>query len=728
MAQFWILYQNSPLRFYIEKTMLMKTTVFTPSLRPPKTAKKPATTQYGNRLLKDDYSWLRSENWQSVMLDPAELPEEIRTHLEAENNYCNSAMADTTDLQQMLVREMRGRIQDEDGEVPMEDGAFAYFNTYRPGCEHPLYARRAILDDGSLSHTVEPLLDAEALAGASEYFDLGATAHSPDHGLLAYAIDRQGSEYYDIRIKDLSSGEDLPTRISSAASDMVWSADGSALFWVWRDENNRPREVRCHQLGTSSKTDECIYREEDTGFFLNLSQTSDRRFILIEANDHTTSEVWFLDASEPAQPCRCIARRKQDIEYHVDHGGGNFYILTNADGAEDFKIIMTPNTAPSPKHWLDLVPPKAGVRRLELRMFKNHLVRLERENALPSIVIHTLSDGTEYSVPMTGDAYALGLSPLMDFDTIRMRYGVSSPASPAQIYDFDMASKQQVLRKTEIIPSGHDPDAYCVERLSVESYDGAQVPVSLVYKKDVLRDGSAPVLLYGYGAYGITIPAAFSAKRLSLLDRGFIYAIAHVRGGEAKGHAWYTAAKGKNKPNTFHDYIAVAHQLIAQNYTAKGRIIAMGGSAGGLLVGAVMNMAPELFSGAIAAVPFVDVLNTMCDETLPLTPPEWPEWGNPLLSDKDFASIAAYSPYDNIKPLAYPPILATAGLTDPRVTYWEPAKWVAKLRDCAPNAGPYFLHTEMQAGHGGATGRYESLKTTALEYAFAIKAAGLPLS
>jgi oligopeptidase B len=708
--------------------MPLNPTVFTPSLRPPKTAKKPATTRYGNRLLKDDYAWLRSENWQSVMLDPAVLPEEIRALLVAENDYCNSAMADTSALQETLVREMRGRMQDEDDEVPMEDGAFAYFNTYRPGCEHPLYARRAILGDGRLSDTVESLLDAEALAGASEYFYLGAIAHSPDHRLLAYAIDRQGSEYYDIRIKDLSSGEDLPTCISSAASDMVWSADSKSLFWIWRDEHNRPKEVRRHQLHAPTKTDQCIYREEDTGFFLNLSQTSDRRFILIEANDHTTSEVWFLDASEPGQPCRRIAKRKQGIEYHVDHGGQNFYILTNADKAEDFKIVTAPNTAPSPEHWLDLVPAKAGIRRLELRMFKNHLLRLERENALPRIVIHALFDGTEYSVPVTGDAYALGLSHLMDFDTPRMRYCISSPASPAQIYDFDMASKQQVLRKTEIIPSGHNPDAYCVERLSVESNDGAQVPVSLVYKKGVPLDGSAPVLLYGYGAYGITIPAAFSAKRLSLLDRGFIYAIAHVRGGEAKGHAWYTAAKGKNKPNTFHDYIAVARQLIAQNYTAKGRIIAMGGSAGGLLVGAVMNMAPELFRGAIAAVPFVDVLNTMCDETLPLTPPEWPEWGNPLLSDEDFASIAAYSPYDNISPRPYPPILATAGLTDPRVTYWEPAKWVAKLRDTAPNAGPYFLHTEMQAGHGGATGRYESLKTTALEYAFAIKAAGLPLN
>jgi oligopeptidase B len=701
--------------------------VFSPLPDAPRAEKRPHIQVCGDHQIRDDYAWLRADNWREVMQDPQALPTDIRAHLLAENTYGDNALKDTKVLQSKLVEEMRARIREDDVDVPIEDGQYAYFYTYDQGSEHPLYARRAIKDDSTLSDQVEPVLDANALARNHDYFDLGAIAHSPDHRYVAYATDCQGSEFYDIRIRDIDSGKDLPDRIAFAASDLVWGSDSASLYWIWRDNNNRPKEVRHHRLGAHSDTDQRIYHEEDEGFFLSLSQTSDRRFMLIEANDHSTSEVHMLETLAPNAPLQCIAPRKNNLEYYVDHAGTDFYILTNADGAEDFKIITAPDTKPGRAHWRDLAPAKPGVRRLEHRLFRNHMVRLERVNALPRLIIRRLSDGVETEIAIKDQAYSLGLEPLLDFDTRRMRYSFSSLSQPEQIFDYDMEHHTQILRKTQDVPSGHDADAYCVKRLMAKAHDGEEIPVSLIYHKNTPIDGTAPLLLYGYGSYGITIPASFSIRRISLLDRGFVYAIAHIRGGEAKGHAWYKAAKGVHKPNTFHDFIAVARTLIANGYTTERKIIAMGGSAGGLLVGAVLNMAPELFGGAIAAVPFVDVLNTMCDETLPLTPPEWPEWGNPKEDEAAFAAIAAYSPYENIVARDYPPLLATAGLTDPRVTYWEPAKWVARLREMAPKAGPYLLKTEMQAGHGGLSGRFEGLKTTAMEYAFAIKAAGLPL-
>ena len=701
--------------------------VFSPSIAAPMAEKRPHVHSCGDHQIRDDYAWLRADNWREVMQAPQALPADIRAHLLAENAYCDDALQDTQALQKSLVAEMRARIREDDTDVPIEDGQYAYFYAFEPGSEHPLYARRILRKDGTLAEQIETVLDANALAKAHDYFDLGAVAHSPDHRFVAYATDCQGSEFYDIRIRDIKTGQDLPDHLISAASDLVWSADCASLYWIWRDENNRPKEVRRHRLGEDPGKDQCLYREEDEGFFLSLSQTSDRRYILVEANDHTTSEVHILDADMAEPVLQCIAPRESNLEYHVDHAGRDFYILTNADGAEDFKIVTAPQNHPGRENWQDLVPAKPGTRRLQHRLFKNHMVRLERVNALPQLIVRRLSDGLETRIAIKDEAYALGLEPLFDFDTTRMRFSFSSLAQPEQIFDYDMERHTRTLRKTQDIPSGHEADAYCVKRLMAKAHDGEDIPISLLYHKDTPIDGSTPLLLYGYGSYGITIPASFSIRRLSLVNRGFVYAIAHIRGGEAKGHAWYTAAKGIHKPNTFHDFISAARDLIARNYTCQGKIIAMGGSAGGLLVGAVLNMAPELFGGAIAAVPFVDVLNTMCDETLPLTPPEWPEWGNPKADKDAFAAIAAYSPYDNVAVRPYPPLLATAGLTDPRVTYWEPAKWVARLRDMAPEAGPYLLQTEMQAGHGGLSGRFEGLKTTALEYAFAIKAAGLSL-
>ncbi len=712
--------------------MAHSTSILWPEAQAPTAQRRAYTHQYGERTISDSYAWLRADNWRDVMRDPANLPDDIRQHLLAENDFCDAALADTLDLQKTLVGEMRGRMSEVETDVPMEDGTYAYFEHYREGEEHSVYARQLVGKDKLLSGTDgaiagQDILDVNALAKDHEYFDLGMVTHSPDHTHLAYSSDCQGSEYYDIRFKNLDTGALLPDQLHSASADIVWSADGQRLYWIWRDDNNRPREVRCHQIGKPHAESTLVYREEDEGFFLSLGQTSDRKFLIIQSNDHTTSEVRVLDTSTANPMPMLIAPRQPGLEYEIDHAGKQFYILTNADNAEDFKIVTAPDHAPERANWRDWIAPAIGVRRLEQRLFRDFHVRIERKNALARIIIRELKSNTEHEISFDGAAYALGLCPLLDFDTMRLRFVTSSPAQPQQVFDYHMGSKERTLRKTQEVPSGHDPSHYCVERIMAEAPDGEQVPISLVYHKDTKRDGSAPLLLYGYGAYGITIPAGFSSRRLSLIDRGFVYAIAHVRGGEAKGHAWYTAAKGINKPNTFHDFIAAAEALIAGQYTAKGRIIAMGGSAGGLLVGAVVNMAPELFGGIIAAVPFVDVLNTMCDESLPLTPPEWPEWGNPLLDATAFESIRGYSPYDNVTNAPYPPLLATAGLTDPRVTYWEPAKWVAQLRHRAPQAGPYLLKTEMQAGHAGASGRFEGLKMAALEYAFAVKTAALQL-
>ncbi len=693
----------------------------------PVAPRRPHTTRCGGHTITDDYAWLRAANWRQVLRDPSALSQDIRAHLLAENAYCKAALADTLDLQKSLTAEMRARMRENDAGVPAEDGAYAYFDLYREGCEYRAHARRKVLPDGTLAADTQIVLDANALAADHDYFALGALVHSPDHRYLAYAIDTQGSEFYEIRFRDMRTGEDLPDRIISATDDLEWAADSRTLYWVWRDDENRPRQVRRHVVGAAKQCHEPLYTEEDEGFFLGLNHTSDRRFILIEAHNHSTSEVRFMDSHDNEAAPVLIAPRQDGVEYHADHAGQAFYILTNADGAEDFKIVTAPDNAPERANWRGLIDAMPGVLRLQQRLFDGFHVRLERENALPRIIIRDLHSGQEHTITGEGAVYSLDLEPLYDFTTTRLRYATSSLARPKQIFDFDMVSRKAVLRKSEDVPSGHDPDAYCTARLFATAPDGAQVPVSLVHRKDVPLNGKAPLLLYGYGSYGITVEAAFSANRLSLLQRGFVYAIAHVRGGQAKGHAWYTQAKGAGKPKTFADYIAAGRTLIEKRYTSAGRIIVMGRSAGGLLAGAVMNQAPELFGGVIAGVPFVDVLNTMCDDSLPLTPPEWPEWGNPRQSEAAFQCIRSYSPYDNVHPAPYPPLLATAGLTDPRVTYWEPAKWVAKLRYCAPHGGPYLLDTEMHAGHGGAKGRFTALKTLAMEYAFAIKAAGLEL-
>lgn len=694
----------------------------TATIPSPPTAKIETTTQTHHGVtLRDDYAWLRATNWQEVMRKPDTLAADIRAYLEAENSYATAMMADTDALQATLFEEMKARLKEDDRQVPQPDGPFDYYPRYVKGGQYPQLCRvtrGGNPDDGSI------LLDGNAEAEGKTYWDLGDFAHSPDHRLLAYATDDKGSELYTIRVRDLESGENLADEIPDTRGGIEWAEGGKSFYYIRVDANHRPLFVYRHRLGTPTSDDVLVYEEKDIGFYVSVSATQSSRYILIDIHDHETSEVHLLDANDPEATPRLIAGRRKGHQYGVEHHGDNLIIVTNSGGAEDFRIVETPVAAPDERNWKERVPHKPGRLIIQVGVFANHMARLEREDSLPRIVVTRLSDGDEHEIAFAEEAYALGLSTGFEFETTRIRFTYSSMTTPAETYDYDMESRERTLRKRQEVPSGHNPNDYVTRRLLAPSHDGALVPVTLLYKKTTPLDGSAPVFLYGYGAYGIAMPASFSTGRFSLVDRGFIFAIAHIRGGKDKGYRWYSDGKMKAKTNTFRDFIAAGEHLVAEGLAKRGNIVANGGSAGGMLMGAVANMAPDLFRAIIADVPFVDVLNTMLDKDLPLTPPEWPEWGNPLTSAEEFEIIRSYSPYDNVEAKDYPHILAVAGLTDPRVTYWEPAKWIAKLRALNTSSNLVLLKTNMGAGHGGASGRFDSLKDVALNYAFALKVAG----
>lgn len=667
----------------------------------------------------DDYAWLRDENWQDVMRDPSKLDPDVRRYLEAENAYTARVMVDTEELQQALFAEMKGRIKEDDSSVPAPDGPYEYFTNYVKGGQHPRLCRTP---RGGGAH--ELLLDGDALAEGKAYHSLGALAWSDDHTKLAYAFDDTGSEFYTVKIRDLTAGADLADAVPDTEGQPVWAADQTSFYYVRVDEQRRPLQVFRHVLGTSAEADELIYVESNAGFFTRVAQSQDKRFIIIGAGDHDTSETFLMDSAQPERGLRVVSPREVNHDYSVDHHDGRLIILTNADGAEDYKIVETPVLTPNRNNWRDLVPHKAGRLIIDMTCFQDFLVRLEREDGLPRIVIREWASGKEHEIAFAEEAYALGMSESYEFDTEILRFTYSSMTTPRQVYDYNMRTRERTLRKTQEVPSGHDSANYVTRRIFAPASDGETVPISLLYRKDTPIDGTAPCLLYGYGSYGFALPAGFSTNPLSLVDRGFIFAIAHVRGGKEKGYRWYKDGKLDKKQNTFTDFISAAHFLTQQKFTSSGKIVAKGGSAGGMLMGAVANMAPKLFAGIIADVPFVDVLTTMLDDTLPLTPPEWPEWGNPIESESAYRTIAAYSPYDNVTAQSYPNILATGGLTDPRVTYWEPAKWVAKLRAHKQDNNLLLLRIIMDAGHAGASGRFDRLKEEALSYAFAIKVTG----
>ncbi len=692
-------------------------------LTPPGIETRPVDIIQLGRTRTDSYAWLRDDNWQEVMRDPSVLQTDIRTMLEAENEHYEAVMAPLAELEERIFQEMRGRIKEDDSSVPSRDGQWFYYSRFREGGQYPIIARRPADSNGEISGEEVILFDGDAEAEPFDYFSLGGFEHSPDQRYAAWAVDTKGSEYYTIFIRDLETGEDIATLTDEGYGSLVWANDSRTVYWVWRDDNARPKRVYRQAINASEP--ELVYEEADDAFFINVERSDGDTWVMVETSGHTTSEVRLYDANDASADPLLVAERREGIEYSLTETGNAMFILTNRDDAIDFKVMRAPVENPHEENWEAFIDHRPGVYLTGLMGFEQWLVRSERESALPRVMVHNIKSGEEYTIDFDEEAYSLGMSGGYEFATDEMRFTYQSPSTPRQTWDFDMAARERTLRKEQEIPSGHDPGRYTVRRLQVEARDGESVPVTLLYRNDTPIDGSAPLLLYGYGSYGISIPATFSISNLSLVDRGMIYAIAHVRGGTDKGYGWYLDGKLDKKTNTFNDFVDAGRALVDAGYTEQGKIVAFGGSAGGLLVGAAMNQAPELFAGVIGAVPFVDVVNTISDPTLPLTPPEWNEWGNPITDEDAYDYILSYSPYDQVGAKDYPHLLATAGLTDPRVTYWEPAKWVARVREMRTDEGLTLLRTNMGAGHGGASGRFDSLRERAQDYSFALLVTGL---
>lgn len=680
---------------------------------PPVAKKIPVTIEQLGRTRIDDYQWMKDENWQAVLRDPTLIKADVKEHLQAENAYREAMMASTLPLQAAMFEEMKGRIKEDDSSVPSPDGAWEYYVEYRTGEQHPRYMRKPRHEVGDAIL----LLDANALAEGKAYSDVGQTAHSPDHALFAYSEDAQGSEVYQIFVKDLVTEQLLGGPIDSTVGNMTFSPDSQWIFWTNRDDNGRPDKIFRRPARGGETT--LVYEEEDDGMFISVGRTADDAFILISIANQETSEARYIPAATPAMTPVVLEPREIGRLYDADHWGDRWVIRTNADDSIDFKIVEAPTATPGKAQWMDLVAHTPGRYIEGVALVKDHIGRQERADANTRIVIRDRA-GVEHQIAVDEPAYSLSLGGASEFDTTVMRYGYNSPSTPTSTYDYDLATRERTLRKVQEVPSGHNASDYVVERLNAPAPDGELVPVTVLRRKSTPVDGSAPLLLYGYGSYGIPMSASFSTNRLSLVDRGWIYAIAHIRGGSDKGWGWFLNARRFTKKNTFTDFIAAAEHLIDRHYARAGNIVAQGGSAGGLLMGVVNNMRPDLWAGVIGQVPFVDVINTMSDTSLPLTPPEWPEWGNPIEDPEAYDYMMSYSPYDQVRPMAYPAVLATGGLSDPRVTYWEPQKWVAKLRPATTSDKPVLLKINMEAGHAGSSGRFDYLKEVAHDYAFAV--------
>ncbi|MFL0586432.1 S9 family peptidase [Sphingomonas olei] len=661
--------------------------------------------------IEDPWAWLKDANYPDVS------DKDVLAYLEAENAYFEQAMAPHRPLVDRLYEEMKARIKEDESSVPQKDGDWLYWTAFETGGEYRKWWRRPVgaPDDGSAD---ELLLDETALAAGKEYFRLGAFAVSNDGMKLAYAIDDNGSERFTIHVKDLATGALLPDTIPGMLSDIVWTADDSAFLYGLANKEWRTDNARLHRLGNDPAEDVELYHEDDEGYRVAVAETSDRRWIVIATGDHVTSEVRLLPADNPLAEPIMVAPRQSGREYDVDTHGDTLFIHTN-DVDPMWRLVTAPISAPG--EWTELIGPSRHFYMTGVECYRDFFVVEGREDGLDQVAIH------RYDAPTVAEridfpeaSYAAGLGDNPEYDQTVLRVGYESMVTPGTVYDYDTATRGLTVLKVQEIPSGYEAGEYRTERLHITARDGTEVPVSIVYPADFPRDGSRPLFLYAYGAYGHAIPPGFSTGRLSLLDRGFAYAIAHIRGGDDLGQQWYHDGKLAKRTNTFTDFVDVARGLIEQKWTSEGRIAIVGRSAGGELMGAVVNSDPELWGAVIADVPFVDVLNTMMDESLPLTPGEWPEWGNPITDPAAFQLIRSYSPYDNVRAQDYPPLFISGGLNDPRVTYWEPAKWAAKLRATKTDNNILLLKTNMGAGHGGKSGRFESLREAAEEHAFVL--------
>ncbi|HYD51572.1 MAG TPA: S9 family peptidase [Gemmatimonadaceae bacterium] len=661
-------------------------------------------TLHGERR-QDDWFWLRDKQ------DP-----KVRQYLEAENAHAKQAMAHLDPLRERLYQEMLGRIKQTDLSVPYRRGAWLYYTRTEEGKQYPIFARKA-----SDSAPEQLLIDVNELAKGQVFMSIGAFQPSDDANLLAYTFDSTGYRQYALRVKDLRTGELLPDQAARVTS-LAWAADGRTLFYTVEDSvTKRSHRFYRHVLGTPEHT--LLYEEPDERFGLYVGRTRSRDYLMLNVGSLTTGEVRYLRADQPTGTWALVSPRKQDREYDVDHRGDTFYIRVN-DTGRNFRLVTAPAADPREANWKELVPHRADVMLEGTDLFRDHLLTYERREALPRIVVRDLRTQQAHEIAFPEPVYSAFPAQNAEFDTKVFRYSYQSFVTPSSTFDYDLETRKSTLLKQQEVLGGYDRSQYVSERVWATAKDGVRVPISLVYRKGLRKDGSAPALLYAYGSYGATLPISFSSNRLSLLDRGFVYAFAHIRGGGDLGKAWHDQGRMQQKLNTFTDFIATAEHLIAQRYTAKERLVINGGSAGGLLMGAVTNMRPDLFRAVIADVPFVDVTNTMLDETLPLTVGEFEEWGNPKKAD-EYAYIKQYDPYVNVRAQAYPAMLINTSFNDSQVLYHEPAKWTAKLRATKTDRNPLLLVTNMGAGHGGASGRYDRLKEIARDYAFMLWQVGM---
>ncbi|WP_246203064.1 S9 family peptidase [Sphingomonas lacunae] len=685
----------------------------------PIAARKPHSASHHGRTLSDDYAWLRDPGYPEVK------DTEVLAHLEAENRWFEAHMAPHQPLLDRLYEELKGRIKEEDRSVPAREGDWLYWREFAEGAQYRTWWRRpADAPEGS-GH--ECILDEPALAEGHDYFRLGAFAVSPDGRTLAYSTDTDGSERFTVHLRDLASGDLLPDTIPSTLSSLAWTADSRGLLYGLANAQWRTDNARLHWVGSDPAEDIELFREADEGFRVDVGVTQSERFLVITTGDHETSEVRLLPADNPLAEPILVAARRKGVEYAVEDHGETLFIHTN-DSHPNFRLATAPLADPG--KWTGLIEGSDRFYMTDVTTFADFYVVEGREDGLDQIEVRYYDDPARVErIAFPEASYDAGLSENPEWCTGTLRLGYESMVTPGTVYDYDVKARSLTVRKVQEVPSGYEASLYATTRLMVTARDGTAVPVSLVWKRAGEAEGALPqdrpLHLYGYGAYGIAIPPGFSTNRLSLLDRGFVYAIAHIRGGDDLGRHWYQSGKLTQRTNTFHDFIDIAEALVDRGVTRPGRISIAGGSAGGELVGAAINMAPQLWGAAVAHVPFVDVLNTMLDASLPLTPGEWPEWGNPIEDVAAYDLIASYSPYDQVSAQAYPPLMVTAGLNDPRVTYWEPAKWVAKLRATRTNDATLILKTNMGAGHGGKSGRFESLKEDAEEMAFILTELGV---
>lgn len=677
---------------------------------PPVAEKVPFELEKHGDVRVDNYYWLNNREDQKVI-----------DYLNAENAYYEEMTAHTKAFQEDLFQEMKSRIKEDDESVPYFKNGYYYITRFEKGKDYPIYSRKK----GSLDAPEEILFDCNEMAEGHSYFNLGGLNVSPDNNLVAFGVDYVSRRQYTIQVKNLNTGEIYPEKITNTTGGSSWANDNKTLFYTRNNEVTlRSDKIYKHKLGKSPESDQLVYEEKDDTYNTFVYKEKSQKYLLIGSSSTVSDEYRYLDANNPDGEFKILQKRERGLEYGVSYYDGKFYIVTNKDNATNFKLVTCPENKTSKENWTDLIPHREDVLLEGIDIFKNYLVISERSGGLSKLRIRSWDTSTDYYLPFDSETYTAYTTSNVEFDTDVVRFGYQSMTTPASVMDFNMTTQEKTLLKEQEVPGGtFDKNNYVEERIWATAEDGTKIPMSVVYRKGMEKNGKNPVLQYAYGSYGYTIDPYFSTTRLSLLDRGFIFVLAHIRGGQYMGRQWYEDGKMLKKMNTFTDFVDCSKHLIAEKYTSAEHLYAQGGSAGGLLMGVVINIAPELYNGVVSQVPFVDVVTTMLDDSIPLTTGEYDEWGNP--NDKEYYDyMLSYSPYDNVKAQAYPNMLVTTGLHDSQVQYWEPAKWVAKLRDMKTDDNLLFMDTNMDAGHGGASGRFESLKETAKVYSFLLDLEG----